>query len=1360
MRVSSALQSVPSFITKMKPKKMRYAKMSSNKVEPEESVSGLNDMEASNSNAMDVLDEDQLPDSHMGPQLVSELPLWRAALEGYLVRHEYWTCAAFGVLLGLILLLGLLLASETGWVGHVVWCSTYILLFTAIPAIKYINVYEIDVCIRTSLAIAAILHFLQCLLVFTLVLDSDGYQDNALAVLNVFIGYPMLTWAIFRITIAWDSERAVPEGIRAIAPDDGEELGVEGEDMDGGNHRRKLLVMAKRLFTFDATFLCCVVLWIWQAFVWGNRYVGWTLTIFVSLTALVALEYRAFRQRSSSHSVRNLFIALNVFMFVSFILGVSGAANVAYCLSVFFLIWMSKLCTRVGLRLSELDEETPILCSPWILPAFSFDAGSGLLTDETKTVSRFLSAIFVGVLWGMTLAALVQPVGIGIVLACIFLMAAATFCAESLARTPARFGMASHFLTPDMAADACSIARSSFLERQAEWEVTCDEWVTRKEPMERLPRPLPETAASIATRKEEVLRRLYFGVDHVTKEEYERSDGLFRTSDAAAEALLGGRGPLGLFGLWGLWYKVIQATTGRCKDNWVLRNFDSNGVKKMQATGHTAPSDPLLHALSRTRDDDEALAYAAREELRCMIHFQVLTLLTADARLQRESVLFRKFLRENMFKLRANGIAPPEDIFASESFASIDIGVVAIWISSLTREERQRFQRLRDKYSELQAERDGRVDAADAATQEKAFALDRTRGARGRELLAKQTSYMDKRRQERAESWLDSLSSSEAERFEILKPLWMKQSAVVVRPQDADLREKFEKHVLLEGLEDVVNAREMLNDIETHGRHCSSGQYGRRLQFCDPDFPPDAGSLGDVQAEGLASQWKVSLSANADIKLYDDGTEPDDVRQGVIRDDWLLSALSMLAAAPGASPGSTTEQIASLFVNHLGADGKPLTESEVGAYAVRLTRDGQALILLLDDFFPSLEPSISDEVNRGIASAHSRGMSELWVSLLEKAFAKFCGSYAALEQGSIPHALRDLTGCDTEEIFLSSAGRGLGKSSLWKKLRRFRKNGHIMGAGTASSELAESQMKETGLCFGSAYIVYEVQEIDGHRLLKLRNPPGDHDEWRGDWGDNSQLWTRRLRKLLRLVEDSCDNTFWMSFDDFCLAFQSLYICRWHDPDRWATQSVHGSWEFTEELDTAPGLPSKHQRHCQLQDNPQYILRVDMPVDVTITFTQLDVDLQPAALYVLLPASDSPAKARVEHLTRDIIYASTGQPSSERMQRIHCSLRSGEYTLMAAALMAGMEGSFRIDVTSDIDVDLEKLWPPADPDELQAAFDNSTLMGRIANQANAKLQKAANTAGDAINKKLENITSTPGTPTTPLLDDDEGGIDYV
>lgn len=77
-----------------------------------------------------------------------------------------------------------------------------------------------------------------------------------------------------------------------------------------------------------------------------------------------------------------------------------------------------------------------------------------------------------------------------------------------------------------------------------------------------------------------------------------------------------------------------------------------------------------------------------------------------------------------------------------------------------------------------------------------------------------------------------------------------------------ELRDAFEKHVLLSGNEVTANARETLQEIETQGRDCRPGAYGRKLQFNDPDFPPDNSSVGNTQCQNqLANQWKVRSAA-------------------------------------------------------------------------------------------------------------------------------------------------------------------------------------------------------------------------------------------------------------------------------------------------------------------------------------------------------------------------------------------------------------------------------------------------------------------------------------------------------------------
>lgn len=42
----------------------------------------------------------------------------------------------------------------------------------------------------------------------------------------------------------------------------------------------------------------------------------------------------------------------------------------------------------------------------------------------------------------------------------------------------------------------------------------------------------------------------------------------------------------------------------------------------------------------------------------------------------------------------------------------------------------------------------------------------------------------------------------------------------------------------------------------------------------------------------------------------------------------------------------------------------------------------------------------------------------------------------------------------------------------------------------------------------------DTAEIDGVKLIQLRNPWGDETEWRGAWGDKSKEWTQKRKNAI------------------------------------------------------------------------------------------------------------------------------------------------------------------------------------------------------------------------------------------------------
>lgn len=61
--------------------------------------------------------------------------------------------------------------------------------------------------------------------------------------------------------------------------------------------------------------------------------------------------------------------------------------------------------------------------------------------------------------------------------------------------------------------------------------------------------------------------------------------------------------------------------------------------------------------------------------------------------------------------------------------------------------------------------------------------------------------------------------------------------------------------------------------------------------------------------------------------------------------------------------------------------------------------------------------------------------------------------------------------------------------------------------------------------------------------MQIRNPWAKI-EWNGDWSDNSSKWSTVIesdRKKYQILDDS-DGSFWMSYDDWVLEFETLDIC--------------------------------------------------------------------------------------------------------------------------------------------------------------------------------------------------------------------------
>jgi hypothetical protein len=804
--------------------------------------------------------------------------------------------------------------------------------------------------------------------------------------------------------------------------------------------------------------------------------------------------------------------------------------------------------------------------------------------------------------------------------------------------------------------------------------------------------------------------------------------------------MITGKGPYGFLGCEGLWYKLFKQAQQYPRLEFLntkwLNVYDEHG----NSGAVTALSEPmdLVGMLRALPEFDKAINYTYMEESRCAVHFLLLLMSVADSRLQRETVLFQKFLRENRFRLASNGISPPSAIFSSSSYYSIDIPLVAVWLSTLSEEERERFHALKATFSEEQTLRDEAVDADDYQFAYDAMILKNEREMREHDLHSHLKSDIQRVQMQKVYSFAETLNGYEAKIFELKQDTWLKDADCFVEDKNKDLYAKFRAACMTENDEITEYARQKMGEIEAAQIDCRVGEYGRIYQFVDGEFLPGDVSVGAAELSDIILGWRCAPGINDSIQLFEGGTDPDDVEIGIFKDSWLLSALSMLAAGDGVGDGKVDDQIRNLFVGHYDMNGEVTFHTELGGYCVRLYKCGVWHPIWVDDLFPMVKRGRWTNENRGIAAAHSKECREVWVSLVEKAYAKYLGCYAELSRGFVHHALQELTGCESECIPIAYASRGTGKRPLWDMLIRYRKNGYIVGAGTGASKLADKEMQDMGIAFNAAYTIYDVKAIDGYQLIKLRNPPGHADEWKGDWSDKSKLWSRRLKHKYGWV-DADDHTFYMSFDDFCNVFRYLYICKWYDPALWHSTQYPGFWKKSSEaeeaekvdmerlmmmdsmgaeppetkkpkkkdkkkdkekaeIDTAGGLPTTHNPGCILENNPHYTLNLHRTTDLRIVVTQADSrgrdsdELFPVSIFVVRNAHHK-ILMRLTELNKENIVCRTPEPKAERSVYLYATLKPGLYNIFIPLYLKGMEGHFTLNVMSNYACKVNPLWPP-------------------------------------------------------------------
>ena len=161
----------------------------------------------------------------------------------------------------------------------------------------------------------------------------------------------------------------------------------------------------------------------------------------------------------------------------------------------------------------------------------------------------------------------------------------------------------------------------------------------------------------------------------------------------------------------------------------------------------------------------------------------------------------------------------------------------------------------------------------------------------------------------------------------------------------------------------------------------------------------------------------------------------------------------------------------------------------------------------MDDYVPCLP-----DRNGQPTPCFTRGVgNELWVIMVEKAWAKVHGSYERTAWGFPNLAMRDLTGAPA--FSMNTNGKGMDMTIVdWDS------KDYIMCASAQFDDAAPEEKQDTGIANQHAYGVISALRLTSRQsskyagtvIIKLRNPWGKF-EWKGPWSDKSDCWTPALK---------------------------------------------------------------------------------------------------------------------------------------------------------------------------------------------------------------------------------------------------------
>ncbi|KAF8929585.1 calpain 7, partial [Dissophora ornata] len=247
-----------------------------------------------------------------------------------------------------------------------------------------------------------------------------------------------------------------------------------------------------------------------------------------------------------------------------------------------------------------------------------------------------------------------------------------------------------------------------------------------------------------------------------------------------------------------------------------------------------------------------------------------------------------------------------------------------------------------------------------------------------------------------------------------------------------------------------------------------------------------------------------------------------------------------------------------------------------GKYLVKLTFNGIARRVVVDDYLPVSKTGT-------LMCTFSTNKNELWPSIVEKAYMKLMGGYDFPGSNS-GIDLYALTGWIPEHIFIQEST--FDSEKQWKRMYSGQRNGVAL-VTIATGHMADEEADRLGLVPTHAYAVLDLKEVQGLRLLQVKNP-WSHKRWKGPFSHlDADHWTDELKRELNFDQFAAlkndDGIFWIDYESMCATFDTIHI-NWNLETLNHRAVIHALW---------PCNYGPKQDNYNLGYNPQFTIATNV-----------------------------------------------------------------------------------------------------------------------------------------------------------------------